>query len=86
MDRRDRTVERRELHSIPVINLNGKEWVCVYIYLNHFAVEQKLTQHVNKPHFNKVNFRKIKAYVYRVFVLPDTGNVSRKNFLSEKWH
>ena len=31
-------------------------------------------------------FRKIKACEYRVFGLPDTGNASMKNFLSEKWY
>ena len=56
MDRRDPTVERRELHSIPVISLNGKEWVCVYIYLNHFAVEQKLTQHCKSTTLQRSKF------------------------------
>ena len=31
----------------PVINYNGKEYEkeCIYVYLSHFAVQQKLTQH-----------------------------------------
>ena len=30
----------------PVINHNGKEYKkCIYVYLNQFAVQQKLTQH-----------------------------------------
>ena len=29
----------------PVINCNGKEYEKEYVYLNHFAVHQKLTQH-----------------------------------------
>ena len=35
--------------QFPVINYNRKKYekecVCVYIYINHFALQQKLTQH-----------------------------------------
>ena len=35
----------------PVINHNGKEYEkeYIYIYNNHFAVQQKLTQHCKSP-------------------------------------
>ena len=30
----------------PVINHNGKDiYLCIYVYMSHFAVHQKLTQH-----------------------------------------
>ena len=35
----------REPIQRPVINLHEKECVCVYIYLNHYAVQHKLTLH-----------------------------------------
>ena len=38
------TVQHRELYSHPVINHNGKEYEeYIYVLLNHFAVQQKLT-------------------------------------------
>ena len=40
----------------PEINRNGKEYekyMCVYIYLSHFAVQQKLT-HCKSTNFNKI--------------------------------
>ena len=37
----------RNYIQYPVINHNGKEWKkeYIYVYLNHFAVQQKITQH-----------------------------------------
>ena len=43
------TTQHRELYPIFYDNLyrkeSEKEWMCVYIYLNHFVVQQKLSQH-----------------------------------------
>ena len=36
------TVQHREYIQYPEIKHNGKEYICI---LNHFAVQQKLTQH-----------------------------------------
>ena len=38
-----------------------KDWVCVYVQLIHFAVEQKYKT-VNQPHSNKINFKKKMEY------------------------
>ena len=35
----------RNYTQYPVINQNGQEYENIYIYLNHFAIQQKLTQY-----------------------------------------
>ena len=44
----------------PVINHDGKEYIC--IYLNHFAVQQKLTQHCKSTILQKNKLKKIDIY------------------------
>ena len=43
------TVQHRELYSVFVVTYNRKEsekeYVCVCVWLNHFALHLKLTQH-----------------------------------------
>ena len=42
-----------------MINHNGKEYLKIYIYMNHFAVQQKLTQHCESTILQLKNEKKM---------------------------